>query len=416
MSIISAIATRFAFLKELHWRLIGFGFLMTLSSAFGQTHFLSLFNPSIREEFALSHTTISTLYSVATLFSAILITWLGGLIDKMDARIYTAGVIVSLSIACVILGLANGLTMLLVSFFLLRLAGQGLSTHTAITIVTRLAPVHRAKSFSICQLGFGLGEAVSPFIVAAMLVVMTWREVWLTMAAVEIVVVMFLALVLLAKLDHRPPQQTKSDDKDGEQDRLMSWSRRQVLRDKRLWIATPVLYAAPVFVTGLLFHQASLATAKDFEFFAWAKGFITFPVLAALMGLCTGFICDKYGCNFALRLIPPFLIVGCLVPLLPPFAAMPYLYYGLFGLGVGLWGTTFAIMWREVYGALHLGANIALGNAKVVFFSALSPIVLGYMIDFPFSWNTILLFCAGFIALSYAALFTTKLVPVAPAN
>ena len=36
-------------------RIVAFGFVLTLSSAFGQTHFISLFNARLREDFVLSH-------------------------------------------------------------------------------------------------------------------------------------------------------------------------------------------------------------------------------------------------------------------------------------------------------------------------------------------------------------------------
>ena len=79
---------------------IAFGFLMTMSSGFGQTFFVSLFNPQLREAFALSHGDIGGLYFLGTLLSAATVIWLGKLIDQTDLKIYTGLVTVGLAVAC----------------------------------------------------------------------------------------------------------------------------------------------------------------------------------------------------------------------------------------------------------------------------------------------------------------------------
>ena len=58
------------------------GFLLTLSSSFGQTFFISLFAGQIRETFALSNGQWGGLYTLATTASALVMVWTGALTDR----------------------------------------------------------------------------------------------------------------------------------------------------------------------------------------------------------------------------------------------------------------------------------------------------------------------------------------------
>ena len=70
------------------------------------------------------------------------------------------------------------------SLILLRLAGQGLSSHTAQTTMARYYDRERGKALSISGLGYPLGEAVLPSIIAGLLLVFHWRATWALIAAV----------------------------------------------------------------------------------------------------------------------------------------------------------------------------------------------------------------------------------------
>lgn len=399
-------------LAEMPLRLIAFGFLLTLSSAFGQTHFISLFTPQLRAEFNLSHTEIGSFFSLATLCAAILLVWLGRLIDEVDVRYYAACVIIGLGTASALMGFVASPAMLILVFFLLRLCGQGLSSHTAITITARLATKHRGKSLSWVQLGFATGEMIAPLAVASLLVLYSWREVWIGVALVELLGVLLLAQILLAKLDHHPPKRNK--DRGDLPDFHMSWSRSQVIRDKRFWRIVPTIYTPPFLMTSLLFHQANLAETKGFEFLDWATGFVAFPLATASFSLVGGVLVDRHGCPFVLRLGPPFVLLGLLMPMLPSFAQLPYLYYLTLGIGVGLWAPAFSSFWREVYGPAHLGANLALAKTVAVVISAISPVLFGLLLDASVGWNIILVLCMVYIATGYGSLLSTKIKTVAP--
>ena len=69
-------------------RLLLFGFFISFFAGFGQNFFISIFNLEIRGLLNLSDGQFGTLYSLATLTSAVILIWFGKLIDTIDLRIY----------------------------------------------------------------------------------------------------------------------------------------------------------------------------------------------------------------------------------------------------------------------------------------------------------------------------------------
>ena len=69
----------------LNKKVIIFGFIFTFFSSFGQSFFLGLFNAPIRNELGITHGQFGSIYASATIFSSLLLIWVGKKID--DYRI-----------------------------------------------------------------------------------------------------------------------------------------------------------------------------------------------------------------------------------------------------------------------------------------------------------------------------------------
>ena len=62
------------------------GFLLALSSSFGQTFFISIFAAEIMYSFNLSNSEWGTIYASGTLLSAAAMIYFGGLVDDYKTR------------------------------------------------------------------------------------------------------------------------------------------------------------------------------------------------------------------------------------------------------------------------------------------------------------------------------------------
>ena len=384
------------------WRVVAFGFLLNLSSAFGQTHFISLFNPDLREAFSLSHGEIGALYSAATLASAAVLPWAGKLIDVSPLRRYAAAVVFGLAAAALLLSFSHLIWHLAVAFFCLRLFGQGLSSHTGFTATARFTQKARGKSLSVAGLGMSIGEAIAPPIVAALLLTMAWREVWQSAALFQIVVVMALSQWLLRGLPQNSPT-------TGEATTEESWTRRQVLRDFRFWLAAPAIFAPPCVVTALFFHQQSLAEYHGVEFAVWASGVAAYSIGSVFASLASGALTDKFGGARVVKWVLLPLIASTLLAANANFVGLTYVYYGLMGMSAGAGVPAINALWVEMYGKAHLGAVRALAHAVAVLFTAFGPVAFGALLDSGIPWNHILHLTAAWMIVAVAVLSAVPL-------
>ncbi len=70
--------------KNLSLKVVIFGFIFTFFSSFGQSFFLGIFNPSIRNELSITHGQFGSVYASATLLSSFILIWVGKKIDDID--------------------------------------------------------------------------------------------------------------------------------------------------------------------------------------------------------------------------------------------------------------------------------------------------------------------------------------------
>lgn len=378
---------------------VAFGFLLTLSSAFGQTHFISLFNQPLRDQFALSHGELGALYSVATLASAVTLVWVGKWIDHLDLRIYTACVMAGLATAAWLMSWLDSLWLLVLCFYGLRLCGQGLSGHVGLTTVTRYATTRRGLSLSLCGLGFAVGESVMPVLVSLLLTWVAWREIWQGVIWVELLGVLLLGQWLLSRFY---PPNTTLDDGASASEQQQGWTRAEVLKDLNFWCIAPAVFTPSILITGLFFHQQSLAAHKGIEFSSWALSISAYSLGSVLMSIPAGVWVDRWGARRVVWGVLLPLCIACLVLAEGKFLGVSVVYFALMGVTMGIAVPSVAVLWVELYGLAHLGAIRALAHALTVFGSALGALAYGVLLDFEMGWRVILLLSALWCFLSSA--------------
>ncbi|MEL7026953.1 MAG: MFS transporter, partial [Pseudomonadota bacterium] len=207
------------------------GVLLTFLSSFGQTFFISIFAGEIRSEFALSHGAWGTAYSVGTFASAIVMIWAGALTDRFRVRTLGFCVLILLAAATVVMALAQTLPALILAVFLLRFAGQGMSTHLAAIAMARWYVATRGRALSIAYLGVAAGEAFLPMIVVALMSGVSWRSLW-GVAAV-IILALIPILIRLLRLERTPASVATENEATGFAGR--HWTRGEVLRHPLFW-------------------------------------------------------------------------------------------------------------------------------------------------------------------------------------
>ena len=399
-------------------RFLAYGLALTWFSTVGQTYYVSLFSGDIRAEFGLSHGGFGAVYSAATLASALCLVWLGRQIDRLDLRLYSALICAGLTAACFAMAVVPASIIALgFAIFVLRLSGQGLMTHTAYTSMTRYFDANRGKAASIATLGHSLGEGtflpLGPVLIAAI----GWRESWLV-AGVGLAVILIPSILWLLK-GHRERharflERRMAASGDGELAERI-WSRRDVLRDLRFYLLLPNGLATSFIMTGLLFHQVHLVESKGWSMAWFASGYIGFSLATVAGSLLFGPLIDRFS---ATRMLPIYQVPLAAGLLMLAFSNNPYvalLFLITCGFTSGARMAVTGAIWAEIYGVAHLGAIKALWTALMVFASAASPVLLGWLIDAGETMEAISLACFVYVIAASLLVMTPTVQTGAPA-
>jgi MFS family permease len=398
-------------LIKTEWRLLLFGFVMTFGSSLGQTYFIALFSGQIRADLDISHGTFGAIYSAATLVSAIILLWSGTLIDRMELRRFAYMSVIGLALGCLILAGSQGMVSLFIAILVLRHLGQGLMSMAGVTSIVRYIDHQRGKANAISGIGFSFSEAVLPSAIIGLLVVLGWREAWLLCAIVLVVVLPLMIHWLLGAHEVRHSQYLAKISVENEASTRVTqrqWTRGEVIRDPLLYLFMPVLLTQPMLYTGFMFHQVQLVEEKGWSLMLWGSLYLLYALTTIAMKLVSGVLVDRFG---AIRLMPLLALplgLGLLLLSTSDSILIAVLFMFLMGIGVGNYSTLSSPFYAEMYGTLHLGSIKSVTTAAMVFSSAITPVIMGWMIDAGISMDIMALMGVGYVAAATAmALFAT---------
>lgn len=181
---------------------------------------------------------------------------------------------------------------------MLRLGGQRLMTHTALTTAARTFPTDAGKALGITVLGFSAAQAVLPVAAVAVMETIGWRAAWGVNAIVA-------AAGIACALQFLPRAADEASARQRREAPRSSAGAAPLWRDRRMWFALPAVLAAPFIATGFFFHQARLAEEKHWDLSWVAIWFVAYAVVQAAMLLLAGPVIDRHGPR---HLMPFFLI------------------------------------------------------------------------------------------------------------
>lgn len=358
--------------------LLGFGALFCFTSSFGQTFFIAVFGGVIRDAFAIGHGAFGAAYSAATLASALTLIWLGKLVDSVSPQRLAILTVTSLALASLAMSMTAGLVSLAVAFYLLRLFGQGMSTHIPISVLAKRFSAARGRAISLATMGVAVSEMVMP-LVAVTALEFGWRWGWRGFAGLLVVVILPALLWLLRQADRRPVTDEPAIGYTAPP--VASRRQSEVLRDWRFWLLVPGLLAASMIVTGIFFHHVHIVAAKGWSLGLFAATFTIYAAGSVVSSLTSGWLVDKFGARRPLIFFPLVLAWGCLMLAVSDSFLVGIAMMILFGVVSGGQSTTVNALWPELYGTAHIGAIRSLAMALMVFGSAVSPIIFGAVFD-----------------------------------
>ena len=397
--------------KSLSLKVILFGFIFTFFSSFGQSYFLGLFNSSIREALSISHGQFGSIYASATLLSSFVLIWVGKKIDDINIFKFAFFVIILLSLSCFFFSKISSITILFIAIFLMRFSGQGMMSHTATTTISRYFTKSRGKALSTSWFGLSTAEFILPVLIIYLLTVYDWRNIWIYISILIILLLPIVSFILLKNLNFESREQ---DNKNSKKIIIKNWKRIEVLKDYRFYILCANMLAMPWIATGTFVYQSFILTSKGWGPYVIAQSFMVYSVLSVLTLFIAGFLIDKFTSRKILIYmnIPLLLSVFVIIYFNHPLTS--FLFLGLIGVSNGLANVLGSSTWAEIYGVKHIGSIKALTTALMVFATAFGTALFGILIDKGFSIEQIAMISGVYIFTALIMLFLvrTKLNPV----
>jgi MFS family permease len=363
----------FAQLLRTHPRYLSFGFLHYFFSFIGQTFFISLFVAGISAERGWETDVFSGIYSTVTLVAAFCLPIIGRQIDRFRVRYVSTVTAAVMVIGCLILAFTYHWLWLAVGILAVRLGGQGVLALTGSTTIGRFFVAGRGKALSISMVGICFAEIVIPPLATTLIAGEGYRTMWLVAAGMLAVIFLPLIWWLIDRNDLFQKAETVAAASKEEQG--ASWTRGEVLGDRRFQLIVPTLLFIPFVFTGFVFNQSVVAEMRDYTVELMAIGLSVYGFVRMITLFTAGFVVDRLGPGRVLTflLIPATIGIGFFV-LFPTTWAVPVLF-SLTAISAGMMTVTVPALWAERYGPRFLGAIKSAVGLLVVLSSAAAPIV-----------------------------------------
>jgi len=364
---------------------------------------LGLFNAPIRNELGITHGQFGNIYAIATIFSSLLLIWVGKKIDEHQIIYYSFFVIILLFLSSLFFSFINSIYFLAFGIFLMRFSGQGLMSHTSTTTISRFFEKSRGKALSTIWFGLSTAEFILPVLVTYFFVIYSWRSVW---QGIAVLIILFLPFVVLNTIDKVKLNSREKDLNPTKNFKIKSWRRIDVIKDYRFYIISLNMLAMPWIATGIFVYQSFITDSKMWSIYTIPKAFMVYSIASIITLFFSGFLVDKFTSR---KLIPTMnipLLLAMFVLFYYQSEVSAFLFLGLVGISNGLANVLGSSTWAEIYGVKFIGSIKALTTAFMVFSTAFGTAVFGLLIDIGFSIENIAIISGVYIVISLGLLLS----------
>ena len=287
----------------------------------------------------------------------------------------------------------------------MRLAGQGLSSHTATTTISRFFEKNRGRALSTGWLGLSLAEFLMPVLIVFLLTFIEWRDIWVSISILVILVLPAATFILVKEIKLDTREETKKEDSNKE---IKQWKRIEVLKDYRFYIICMTMLAMPWIATGSFVYQSFISSSKDWGPYVIAQSFMAYSILSVIALFMSGFLIDKFSSRKLLIYMNIPLFFSTIVLYYFDAQITSFVFFGLLGLTNGLNNVLGSSTWAEIYGVKYIGSIKALTSALMVFSTAFGTALFGIFIDYGFTIEEIAIISGTYIFGSIVLLYLVK--------
>lgn len=372
-----------------------------LVSAPGQTMGVSTFTDYLLDNIHISRDQLSLAYMIGTVGSSLVLTYAGKLYDKFGVR--WVGIAISLVLAFVLVLLSQSdriiqsiisdvnsgfyvgfaIAVLMLLFFALRFAGQGVLTMISRNMLMKWFVARRGLVNGISSVFVAVGFSLAPLTFDMLIEGTSWRYAWLLMAF--FIGVFFTLFVFVLYRDNPEDMGMIPDGEihgNKEHNVVIKPFKQFTLQEARknfsFWLFSIPLAIYALFITGFTFHLVSVFEHAGLSKEKALAIFIPSSAISVTLSLLGGYVSDRIKLKYLL-----YLCLGGQILALYSMANLnqPVFYFGYIvgnGMVAGMYNTLMAVTWPRFYGRENLGRITGLVMAIIVFASAFGPVLFSF--------------------------------------
>ncbi|MBM7605877.1 MFS family permease [Metabacillus crassostreae] len=382
------------------WIIVALSAMGVFFSGPGQTYTISLFIDEYIKEFGWSRSTVSSIYSAATLLAGILLFLVGRLIDKYGQRKMVVIIGSMLALACFWNSFVSNMVMLFIGFFLIRLFGQGSMTLLPNTLVPQWFIKYRGRAFSFMAIGGFVSSAAFPIINAWLITTYDWQTTWTVWGILLLVIFVPVAYVFTrnkpedigllpddATVLKRTGQEIQEDETILEE----NWTLKEARKTVAFWLLLFIVAIPALVNTGLTFHLVSILGEGGMKPGVAALILSLMAIIGFPITFISGFILERVKVNILLAIVFIGEIFMIIIIFFTDSIFMAILFGVVWGITGGLERITLAIVWPSYFGRKHIGSIKGVAMTMMVIGSAFGPLPFGVAFDMFKGYEEILL-------------------------
>lgn len=371
------------------WVIVGLAALSLFFSSPGQSYGISTFINSYIETFQISRTTISVVYSTATLISGLSLLAIGKLVDRFGQRIIFIFCGGMLAITCIFNSFISGIYMIFFGFLALRYFGQGSLSLIPSTLVPQWFKGRRALAIGIYGIGGSLASVSVPALNIWMINNYGWQSSWRIWAILLIVIFLPIMWILVVNTPEEigvlPDNKSIENVDDINEERInmeqTSWTLENAMKTKEFWFLGFCVTITPMITTGLVFHFFSIMSEKGISQSqaAYILGIMGIPgFIAPIIG---GFILDKWKPKYIFSITFVIESFALVILVFVKTTSLAIVFMVIYGIAKSVQDVSGKVMWPNFFGRKYLGSIQAAATMFIVVGSAFGPIPFGAAFD-----------------------------------
>jgi MFS family permease len=387
---------------------------------------LGVFMPALTREFGWSRTEISGAMTFGSLAGAFVSPIFGPLIDRYGGKRFVASGALLMGLALIGLSLIHNVWEFYLFYGLGRMVSTGFFDLAAGVTVAKWFVRRRGLAVGLTTLGTRAGFAVMPIGVQLIIGGWGWRDAWLTLAVIVLVLGILPALKYLhpnpeamglqpdgdvvppptaGELATGPTAISARGARTFETER--NWTREEALRTRAFWLVTAAVSLQAWAGGAINLHQIPHLVDRGLSPESAALIISLLAVFAGAGSLLEGVLDETIGARWTLVVGLLGSAGGMVILMSVHSTAMALAYAAGYGIAFGLMVTSSQVVFADYFGRQALGAIRGTAAPIQLVLNAIGPLVGGAAYDITGSY------LAAFIPFTFAYLLAAAALMVA---